>query len=334
MTIPTPIDLSCKLLCASEAAYCIATTATSGRYNPCNMNMKVDDCMLLQYNAVKFIGDPFVITASPVKIDPYIKIEACLVGETTEGIVLSFRGTLLPALTVDSIADWIEDIFYADTVSYLPNTIGKVHEGFLMAFKKLENGIIDALKVLNPNNAKPLFITGHSKGGGMAPIAAMYLREKYKITAKQVVTFAGPKPGDVVFCEAYDKAFTNDVKYENYLDIVPLLPPSKEFIKILDEFDYLPQILKDLFAKAEKWNYGTVGKLQYIDSTGTVDDSPAWDDVKVRLGEIFYQIVFGKGHLTAIGDAHHASCGYRYMQGTCKGNVCVTAACSYPKKSS
>ena len=336
---PAPIDLSCKLLCASEAAYCISTTAKSGRYNPCdfnplNLNPKADACMILQYNAVNFIGDPFVITASPVKIDPYIKIEACLVSETAEGIVLSFRGTLPPALTVDSIADWIEDIFYSDTVPYLPNTIGNVHEGFLLAFKKLEPGIINALTTLNPNNTKPLFITGHSKGGGMAPIAAMYLYKNSNIKATQVVTFAGPKPGDVAFCNDYDSTFTNDVKFENFLDIVPFLPPSKGFIKALADFPLLPQVLKDVFAKAEKWNYGTVGKLQYIDSTGTIDNSSVWDNEVLRLGEIFKQIIFNKGHITPIGEAHHASCGYRYMQGTCKGNVCVTTACAYPKKSS
>ena len=333
----SPIDLSCKLLCASEAAYCISTSAKSGRYNPCDMNSNVDACMLLQYDAVKFIGDPFVITASPVKIDPYLKIEACLVGEVAEGIVLSFRGTLPPAATVDSIADWIEDIFYADTVSYLPNnnppTIGKVHQGFLDALLTLESSIKDALDKLNPNNTKSLFITGHSKGGGMAPIAAMYLLKKYNIKATQVVTFAGPKPGDVEFCADYDKTFTNDVKYENFLDIVPFLPPSKEFIQKLDSFPKLPKILHDLFAKAEKWNYGTVGKLNYIDSKGNVDNLPIWDNEIIRLIEIFDQIIFKKDHIIPIGEAHHASCGYRYMQGTCKGNVCVTAACSYPKKS-
>lgn len=317
------ISLPCTLLCASESAYCISENATTGRYNPTNLNFNITPSMQKQYDAVGWLSDPFVIVKSPVTIDPYIKIEACLVGETADGIIISFRGTLPPEATIDSIADWIENIFFVNTVTH-PYITGKVHDGFLLAFLTLQEDIMNAVTTLSPSGNKPLYITGHSKGGAMAPIAAMYLQHRYNLNITNVITFAGPKPGNGDFAKHYDAEFPNSTNYENYLDIVPFLPPGQLFIELIEKFPLLPQAIKDLLQKAADYDYEPVGvkNVQYIDSTGTIDHSPIYSNPLLRLGEIMEELTKGKQGAAQIADAHHLTCGYRYIKGVCQGTVC------------
>ncbi|WP_299886857.1 Mbeg1-like protein [uncultured Lacinutrix sp.] len=301
------IDLSCKLLCAAEAAYCIQTTDPIGKYNPCDNNPNVTPDMIKQYNAVGFVEDPYVITAA--------QIEACLVGVTKSEIIVSFRGTLPPAKNWDSFFDWLQDFFAVPTTD--PYIHGKVHSGFLLALKLLSKNVVKAIKTLQKEHNSPIYITGHSKGGGMAPIAAMYFTNRYKLKIAQTVTFAGPKPGDLYFASYYNRMFTNDLRYENYLDIVPLMPPSTSFIKELELLP-LPALLKRMLKSAESWDYEPVGTLKYIDSHGHIL-SPATPMI-IRVADIMYELF--TGNIDEIANAHHASCGYRYMQGTCQGTVC------------
>lgn len=302
-------SLYCKLLCASEAAYCIPPNASPGKYNPSKSDPHITPNIQRQYDAVGFTEDPFVCVAA--------EIEACLVGKTDYGIVISFRGTLPPAVNIPSILDWIENIFMAPPISN-PNLPGEVHSGFFLAVTLLERQIISALHQLDSSRTLPIYMTGHSKGGAMVPIAAMYFRNKYHIHAHQTVRFAGPKPGNQDFANAYKIAFPQDINFENYLDIVPLLPPSDEFIKVLLLIPDLPDTLKRILHAASQWDYIQVGHSVYIDAEGKIDPNPPL--MATRLGEIFLKLI--EFDAAAIADAHHASCGYRYMQGVCQGNVC------------
>lgn len=301
------IDLSCKLLCAAEAAYCIQTTDTIGQYNPCVNNPNVTANMIKQYDAIGFVENPYVITAA--------QIEACLVGVTKTEIIVSFRGTLPPAKNWDSFFDWLQDFFAIPTTD--PYIQGKVHQGFLIALKSLAKPIVKAIKTIQKKYNLPIYITGHSKGGGIAPIATMYFTNKYKLKIEQTVTFAGPKPGDLYFASCYNRKFTNDLRYENYLDIVPLMPPATSFIKELELLP-LPTLLKRMLKSAEAWDYEPVGTLKYIDNHGQVT-TPATPMI-IRVADITYELI--TGNIDKIADAHHASCGYRYMKGTCNGSIC------------
>ena len=303
----TPKDLSCKLLCASASAYCIQTTDKSGQYNPCKKNPSVTPSMLKQYRAVGYIEDPFVVTSS--------QIEACLIGKTKSEIIVAFRGTLPPAWTWDSLFDWIQNIFLAEpkAYDYIP---GKVHSGFHFALMSLADDVVQAIHNLDPSHSLPLYITGHSKGGGMASIAAMLFRNKYNLKVEQTITIAGPKPGDIDFSKVYETTFNNDINYENYLDIVPFLAPSDFFIDLLKLIPGLPQNFRKLLDKASEWNYENVGQVKYINEKGQLAPPPSnFDRVKVIAETLPF-------HPSKIGDAHHISCGYRYMKGICQGEVC------------
>lgn len=317
------IDLACKLLCASESAYAISTTDTSGQYNPLDMlqnGVWVPDPTKAQYtkyyNALEFVENPYIVVSA--------QIEAAMVGKTSSEIIIAFRGTLPPALNWDSFFDWLQD-FWAKPESNI-NLPGEVHSGFLLAVISLADGINDAVKALDPNGSLPIYVTGHSKGGGMAPIATMYFKNLFQMQISQTITFAGPNPGDADFCNSYNSTYPNDLRYENYLDIVPLLPPDAEFIDSLEAIPDLPTSFINLLNEAKGWDYETVGTLQYIDAEGVAKSYSSIEAdllLPVRISEIVEKIV--TLDFSAIGDAHHASCGYRYMQGTCTGSICGTS---------
>ena len=306
-------SLNCRLMCASGAAYGIDTSQTDGRYNPLflpgttiiNPEKTIYE---KQYNAIDIKGKPFIITTG--------QIEAAMVCHTTDDLIfVVFRGTLAPGLNPDSVADWIQDIMAKPVADqYLP---GLVHEGFLLATKLLVSGIVSAIEQLDPAHNMPVYVTGHSKGGGMAPIASLYLKNAFGLKITQTVTFAGPQPGNVDFCTAYDGIFTNTLRYQNYLDIVPLLPPTADFVKDLEDIPIL-KYLGDLLNAAIGWDYGSVGNLQYIDANGNVAIIPTPMDL--RLAEIVEKLVTGQS--PDIIAAHHSECGYGYMNGACDGNVC------------
>lgn len=314
------LSLPCQLLCASAASYAIFPHDKSGNYNPTEMLVDgkwvpdpAKQPYVLQYNAAGFIGNPWVVTAA--------EIEAALVGKTASGIVIAFRGTLAPALNWDSFFDWMQD-FMVPTTSNI-NLPGKVHSGFLLALTLLHDGIVLAVKNLDPTGKLPVYITGHSKGGGIAPIAAMYFRNLKNFQAKQTITFAGPSCGDVDFAKAYNAVFKNHIRYENYLDLIPLMPPDKEFVVILDKVPLIPKGFKDLMKKMGSYNYEPVGNLIYIDAKAIAKPYNTIEAdllLPLRMAEIGLKLV--EGNLAAMADAHHASCGYRYMQGTCLGAVC------------
>ncbi|WP_460218882.1 lipase family protein [Psychroserpens sp. MEBiC05023] len=310
----------CRLLCASASAYLIQTSYPSGMYQLDLIDPKgLPSPTLLpiitkdeanQYHKIGLIDKPYVIVSD--------EIEACFVGKTASEIILSFRGTLPPAWTIDAILDWIQNIFLAvpGEFDHFP---GKVHSGFHFALISLIDNIVKAIHNLDPYHRLPIYITGHSKGGAMAPLAAVLLSNKYKFNITQTITFAGPKPGDAIFRDYYNAIFTNDYNYENYLDIVPFLPPGTDTIELLrslvpESWTKFRQLLKD----AENWNYKPVGHALYVTKDSTIE-KPTFINEAERLAKIAEYLVIDPSE---IGKAHHVSCGYRYMKAICKGTVC------------
>lgn len=314
------IDLSCKLLCASASAYLIQTNYPSGMYQlnlidpstttiPATILRKTHTPNAInQYKSIGLVSDPYAIVSDD-------KIDACFVGKTNTEIIVAFRGTLPPALDFYSILDWIQNIADADPVAHddLP---GMVHGGFLKAVMHLIDNVNKAIGLLDPNHSLPLYITGHSKGGGMSSIAAMYLKNKYNLNITQTITIAGPKPGNGTFRDAYNTAFKNDLNYENYLDIVPFLAPSDLTIDLIKLIPHLPPKFKKYLERASHWDYENVGQVKYINEYGNLSTPPSDFHRLLKIAETLPL------HPSLIGDAHHVSCGYRYIKGICQGAVC------------
>jgi hypothetical protein len=307
----TTYDLNCRLLCASAAAYLIQPDSKSGQYDP---SKGADAGAKAQYDAVGYSAEPWIVSD---------EIDAVLVGKTVSELIVAFRGTLPPAWNLPSVLDWLNDIILAEPATNA-NLPGKVHSGFLRTTLTLMDQTVAAIKSLDPSGSLPIYITGHSKGGGVAPIAALYLQRVHHIKAANVVTFAGPKPGDEAFASAYNAEFPQDLRYENYLDLVPLMAPSDTFINLMAEvIDRISPELAALLEKAAKWDYVDIGTLRYIEKSGHVIGDRLFL-IEERVGEILEKLV--TGNLAAIGDAHHAACHFGYMNGTCAGGVCPPKA--------
>jgi len=244
-------------------------------------------------------------------------INACLVGENADGIIVAFRGTLPPSLKdPESLLNWLEDFF--DVPKSAPNVPGQVHSGFYDATMSIIAGVAATVQDLNPGPSKKILVTGHSLGGGMASIGAYILSQTYHLPIAQVVTFASPRPGDVGFQTGYQAVINNQVRYENYEDVVPLLPPAAKFIDLaVAVFSLIPVVgkdLADLFKSAEGWDYVPVGSELFIEAdkhtiiANESVEAQTWDVAK-ELGEDFWDSDF-----SSFAAAHTISPGGGYYR--------------------
>jgi len=189
-------------------------------------------------------------------------------------IIVACRGTLPPAHSDSaSVLDWIQNFFAEPTSSTSgPYRVpGQVHSGFFDATTAVADQVESLIQGFDPGPNHPVYITGHSKGGAVASILAYILSQNMGIPNVQpLVTFASPKPGDANFQAGFQSVLTQ-TRFENYHDIVPLLPPSPSFtslvVSVLKLIPDVGQELVELFQTAENWNYVPVGSQEFITST-------------------------------------------------------------------
>src|SRR5712692_2678247 len=243
-----------RLLCASVTAYSVQHDSTIAKCPPYDQ-------------AVSFTQGPVGFASGNDKIN------ACLVGTNADGVIVAFRGTLPPRNPDhrQTLLDWIND-FHAELIT-ADNLPGKVHEGFWRSLQSLWLQLVPEVKK-QMIGGKPLYITGHSKGGGMANLAAMQLAVQDRINAT-VCTFAGPHPGNEAFAAAYNQAIAS-TRYEYADDMVPHVPPSLAFRHM---FATLPLFRDDPRIAAHfqrlDLDYAAVGTLQFINWDGAiVGDAP------------------------------------------------------------
>jgi hypothetical protein len=194
------------------------------------------------------------------------EIDAALVGQSTDGILLGFRGTL-PITAPDklqAIRDWMLDLDAVLRPS--ADAKGHVHDGFLGALDALWPAAGPAVTdLIDKNPAMPVYVTGHSKGGAVANLAAMRLRAQRPNAAISVVTFAAARPGDPEFAAAYDAAIPRSVRYEYTDDIVPHLPPDQVFATMFSTMPPVASRVAHLML-----GYASVGELRFIDWAGKI----------------------------------------------------------------
>lgn len=122
-------------------------------------------------------------------------------------LVLAFRGTQ------PEIRDIVTDI----KANLVPAPFGgRVHGGFLTAFKKVEKQIARALE--EHKDSGPLYITGHSLGGALALLATRYLGSD---STGATYTFGAPRMADDYF---YTQIKTPIYRVVNAADGVARIP--------------------------------------------------------------------------------------------------------------
>ena len=213
-----------RLLCASTCAYYDTQDLQNNKY--------------LQ-------GAGFLPGTSLKRLAPRSGLDACLIGQTQDGIVVAFRGTSGNAL------EWLQNasIYLRNVPKSLAPKGCRVHEGFYGVLKSsLEQGVKKSLLELLETRDGPtkIYITGHSKGGSLASLFALMLHQDNNFPNPELVcSFGAARIGNQAFGDYFD-SLVNQVTYENDLDIIPFLPPGEATMKNIETSTEDPKAMMEM----------------------------------------------------------------------------------------
>ncbi|HJR78526.1 MAG TPA: lipase family protein [Anaerolineales bacterium] len=130
-----------------------------------------------------------------------------------EYAVLAFRGTEVTKR---------EDVKTDIQASLYSIIEGRVHTGFIRAYKSLEKEIEASLEKVKD---LPLYITGHSLGAAIATIATQYLERNHLIRDRIAAcyTYGSPRVGNHEFDREFRSAIYRIVNTTDIVTIIPLL---------------------------------------------------------------------------------------------------------------
>lgn len=111
----------------------------------------------------------------------------------------------------------------------IPNISKKclVHKGFLDSFMCLEETLSKIIE--EDENINILEFKGHSLGGAVATIAALYYKDLYKTKKVICHTFGSPRVGSKGFVKYFNKIIDESIRVVNERDLVPTIPMSWRF---------------------------------------------------------------------------------------------------------
>jgi Lipase (class 3) len=180
------------------------------------------------------------------------RIDAGIAGEIDAGVLCDFDALMVPPTAFSG--------------KFL------VHQGFNDALVKLLKAGLPLIETLigGASDTKPIYVTGHSKGGALANLAAYFCKSNWPSRHVFLTTFAAPRCGDADYQAAFDTLVPHSVRYEAQDDIVPHLPPNIGFKALLNRLPVLRSRLDGL-----THGYASVDTLKFIDwSSKIVGDSP------------------------------------------------------------
>jgi triacylglycerol lipase len=316
--LPTPaavygsepdMGLACRLMQASRCAYGVAGDSfrsDSADFADCKKG----------YKEFRFYEDP----------DEHIN--AVLAGLTDNEIILAYRGTLALRKGMsneEALKDWLQD---GDALFVHEDGIdGEMHRGFLKAFtdtwdppadirarttSKPLKDILEEWRARGELDGKRIYVTGHSKGGPVAIIAAVHLHRDHMAPAA-VYTFAGARAGNASFTQAYLSRNIPTWRFENRYDVVPHLALNR------DEFA-IHALLVRKFPNLTVRDYESVGNLMFINWDGKLQ--PATEGLARMRREKF--VALWEAHalqqsrlFDIIAEAHSSSAGGAYHKAVC-----------------
>ena len=226
--------------------------------------------MQVQGRGVGWIEAPFVVRRETALGGR--EIDQAIVGRTPEGVVVAFRGSLPPYFGSsydgwDVVLDWLNDAFSLCLED--SHYGGGVHFGFSESMRRLWSdagsgpGVRTAIQamldqsLLDRKARRHLFVTGHSKGGALANLAAMRAAQanEWADVPVSVATIAAARAGNADFAASYARTRIACLRYEMPGDLVPHLPLSPATP------GWARKIAKGVFPKLAAADYRPVGLL-------------------------------------------------------------------------
>lgn len=310
------------LLNASAATY----TIVGPTWNPPSGNQ--------YYDAVHWTATPVAVIGGTESTDAALVGAANLTvdGATQEALIVAFRGTLPPAGPAPlpaKLFDWIVNDILGSFEQVPIEGFGDgaaVHSGFWLATTTIWPDVEKAMASADGGRNLPVYLTGHSKGGPMATLAAAYLHQS-GAPSPHVITFASPHPGNAAFASGYD-AVISQRRWEFAKDLVPLLPPlpvvADDLAEVAAEIPVVGTDLAAVFKETATWDYKPVGTCMYINSGGHYTSLGIDEPWRLAL-DIVPEIA--SGGLAAVGHAHCCVCASKecdggYQNGVCGGSCC------------
>ncbi|HEV2111527.1 MAG TPA: lipase family protein [Gammaproteobacteria bacterium] len=255
--------LACKLLKASAYAYRVNST---GAIAP--------DSALA--GLLGESGEAYGVASGGAKQTDSDR-DAAYLWLSSDEVIVAFRGTLPynsgagdPETQALVLQDWLNDTDFAPQAD---PELGQVHKGFRDSFYNLWPGIQGQIKAwqaagrLGPD--VKVYVTGHSKGGALAMLAALKLRADQLLPVTEVDTFGAPRVGGADFAARYSAQGINGLRYENQDDMVPHVPLDQQ------ELSLLPLLQRVITISGNpSGDYVSVGRLRYITTDGGIASPP------------------------------------------------------------
>lgn len=261
-------------------------------------------------------------------------IDQAIVGRVPEGVVVAFRGTLAPFFGSGHdgwsvLLDWLNDSLSLCVSA--PEYGGGVHLGFADSTRRLWEdadgtpGVREAVQrmldqsLLDRRARRHLFVTGHSKGGALANLAAMRAAgaHEWRDMPVSVATIAAARAGNADFARAYAATRIACLRYEMAHDLIPHLPPGPRTP------DWIRALVHPLAPRLASFDYHPVG----LQVSGHGPAHQPWTNSRRRRPRLFDRRGLSLAALMPSVLAAHAICpdsGYDRL--VCTGEHCAHGA--------
>jgi hypothetical protein len=113
---------------------------------------------------------------------------------------------------------------------------GFVHGGIMDAFKAVEGALSDAMEqIMKEGTVKRVLCTGHSLGGGLATMCALWISERYpypKLSSVEVYTYGGAVVGDEEWKDHFESLVPGCYRLVNDKDVVPTFTGMGRYVQV------------------------------------------------------------------------------------------------------
>lgn len=232
------------------------------------------------------VNDPLFKKA--INFIPLINdLDSCYLAEFEDKLIICFAGT-------KNLEAWISDFttYPLKDECFIHKHDGKICHGFYEGWIAYKDIIFDYIRRMSIPR-KPIFCTGHSRGGVLACICAGAIAEDlgYPVSC---ISFGSPAPGNKAYRDKYDLLSVNYTRVVHSLDIVTTVPPDalgfKQPGKLfkLDEsvYSWIPEWVRKLMLRTRVidhyWSAYTKALINYCKKEKDEDGLEAMKEVLKR----------------------------------------------------